>query len=181
MFNPQMLDPALLSFFKQAGEAFKLTAEAEAAGRMAKALQKHCGTSVPPEQGAPGFGGRCLLYAAKGFAMAHIDGEVTWGGIKALLAQSRAWPPPADLQTQGALFQSFLLGFLYGSELPESRQQSIEQLIPMGARIASDPASFAQSMGLDPSMLGQMAEKFGKGGAGGGLSALMGMFNKNKT
>lgn len=179
MFNPQMLDPALLSFFKQAGDAFKTTVEAEAAGRMAKALKKHTGSEVPPDLGTPGFSGRCLLYAAKGFAMAHIDGQVTWGGIKEILAQSAAWPPPSDLQAQGALFQSFLLGFLHGSELPTDRQQNIEQLIPMGARIASDPAGFAQSMGLDPAMLGQMAEKFGKGG-GGGLGSLMNMFNRNK-
>ena len=174
-----MLDPALLSFFKQAGEAFKTTVEAEASGRMSKALKKHCGTTVPPEQGTPGFSGRCLLYAAKGFAMAHIDGQVTWGGIKKILAESTSWPPPPDLKAQGALFQSFLLGFLYGSELPTDRQQNIEQLIPMGARIASDPAGFAQSMGLAPSMLGQMAEKFGKGG-GGGLGSLMNMFNRDK-
>ena len=172
MFNPKMLDPALLSFFKQAGEAFKTTVEAEAAGRMAKALKKHCGTQVPPMPGQDGFSGRCLLYAAKGYAMSHIDGQVTWSGIKSVLNESAAWPPPADQQAQGALFQSFLLGFLYGNELPPEREKKIEGLIPMGAKIASDPSAFARSMGLNPEMLEKMAQKAGSGG----LGSLMDMF-----
>lgn len=178
MFSPQMFDPAILSFFKQASEAFKETVEAEAQGRMAKALQKHCGSTLPPQPGNPAFINRCLLYGAKAYAMAHIDGQITWGGIRDSLTSSAAWPPPADLKPQGALFQAFMLGFLYGSDLPQKRHQSIENIIPMGARIASSPEDFARNLGISPEQLRNMAQAAGKTGASG-MGSLLNMFGNS--
>lgn len=179
MFSPQMLNPAVMSFFKQAGEAFQQTVEAEASGRMARALEKHCGSPYPPNPGDPAFFNRCLLYAAKAYAMAHIDGQVTWGGVKEVLDASSLWPPAPELQAQGALFQSFMLGFLYGSELPAEKHQAIEGMIPMASRIAADPMGIAQSLGLNPEQMRQMAEQAGKSGSAG-LGNLMNMFNPGK-
>ena len=178
MFSPSMLDPAIMSFFKQAGEAFKQTVEAEAAGRMAKALEKRCGSTLPPDINHPAFPNRCLLYMAKAYAMAHIDGQVTWGGVKAIAEQSSIWPPPADVKAQGALFQAFMLGFLYGSELPLKRQQTIEGLIPMGARVASDPESLARSLGIKPEQMAQMAQM---AQSAGGIGNLMNFLGNKKS
>ncbi len=194
MLNPSMLDPAVVSFFKQAGEAFKETVEAEAAGRMAKALLRHCGSSTPPEPPAPAFQARCLVYAAKGYAMAHMDGAVTMGQVRQTLAAASCWPPPAEMKAQGALFMAFMLGFLYGSELPEARQATIEGLIPMAAGLAAAPEEFARKLGISPEQMLKLAEAASKGGISpermremaeaaskGGLGALKGMFNNDKA
>jgi hypothetical protein len=157
MFNPGMMDPALMSFFKQAGDAFKQTAMAEGAGRMDKALEKRCGSVRPLDPADPNFINRALLYAAKGYAMAHVDGQVTWGGIRTLLDASSAWPPAAGTKAEGYLFQAFVLGFLYGSELPAAKQANIEAMIPMASKLAGDPQALAQQLGISPEKLMEMA------------------------
>ncbi len=175
MMNPGMMDPAVMSFLKQSGEAFKQTMEAEAAGKMDKALAKYCGGQRPLEPSHPNFVERCLLYAAKAYAMAHIDGTVRWGEVKGMLDQSPLWPPGADLKGEAWVYTAFSIGFLHGSELPESKHKAIEGAIPMAAQVAADPAGFMQKMGLDAQKLQEMAknpkvaEMLKKFGGGGGF------------
>lgn len=157
MFNPAMMDPALMSFFKQAGEAYQELQEAEAAGKLSKALAKYCGPTLPVQPSDPGFAARCYLYAAKGYATAHIDGQITMGEIKAALAETGVWPPGGAQDGAGQLYLAYSLGFLLGSELPEERQQKILEMLPMASRIAANPNAFAQQLGLTPEKIQEMA------------------------
>lgn len=179
MFNPGMFDPAVMSFFKQAGEAFQQTVTAEAQGKMSKALERYCGPQPPQTPADPNFLLRARLYAAKAYAMAHIDGQTTWGGVGELLEGSSTWPPDAALNAQGVLFHAFLLGFLYGSDLPRDRHDAIEQMIPTASRMAASPDAVAQQMGMSTDQLREMTSNpsfqemaarmmGGQGGQGGG-------------
>lgn len=167
MFGAQMFNPAVMSFMKQAGQEFAQCAQAESQGRMDKALAKYCHNTRPNGPADPYFAQRCQLYAAKAFAAAHLEGNVTWGQIGQLLEQSPAWPPAGDLNTQGWLFLAYMLGFLYGSELPQEKHQAIEGILPMASRVAAAPDQFARKMGMDPDELRQ------KAASAGGLDGLM--------
>lgn len=172
MFNPDMLDPALMAFFKQAGEAYQELRVAESQGKLNKALEKYCGGTVPQSPADPAFVERCTLYAAKAWATAHIEGTVTWKEVRARLSGSSAWPPGPTLNAEGHLFLAYMLGFLYGSDLPPDRHERIEKMMPLAAQIAGNPQAFAQQLGLTPEKIQQLASdprlkdmmgRFGKG------------------
>ena len=175
MFNPtQMLDPAVMSFFKQAGPEFGACVKAEADGKLDKALDKYCNGDRPSAVTHPQFQNKCLIYAAKAYATAHMEGKVSWGAVKSILASSCAWPPGQQLNGRGALFLAYMIGFLYGSDLPAERQSKIEGLLPTAAMVAASPEAFAQSLGVDPSKLQSMAKNMGARG----LDAMSDLFNK---
>lgn len=174
MFGPGMFSPAVMNFFKQAGEEFQKCAQADAAGKLDKALDKYCEGRRPLGPEDPMFLERCTLYAAKAYAVAHLDGKITWGQIKALLDQSPAWPPKPGLNSAGCLFLAYMLGFLYGSDLPQDTHQSIEGMLPMASQIAASPDAFAQKLGMDPSKLREMASNMGNKGMEG-LGGMMDM------
>lgn len=177
MFNPtQMLDPAVIAFFKQAGPAFGEVVKAEAEGKLDKALDRFCDGERPDGVAHPQFQNKCMVYAAKAFASAHIDGAVSWGGIKKIFAESSAWPPPPSMNGRGALFLAYMIGFLYGSDLPRDRQAKIEGLLPMSAQVAASPETFAKGLGIEPEQLKAMAAKMGARGLDG-----MGDFLKKDT
>ena len=173
MLNPNMLDPAMMSFFKQAAPAFRQCLEAETKGKLDKALEKYCEGTRPNEVDHPHFPNRCRLYAAKAYAAAHIDGSITWGKVKELLEQSPAWPPQGALKPQGVLFLAYMIGFLHGSDLPADRHQKIEGLLPLGAQVISAPDTFARALGMNPDMLKNMA--------GGGVDGLFNFLKKDPS
>lgn len=168
MFNPtQMLDPAVVAFFKQAGPAFGECVKAEAEGKLDKSLDRFCDGQRPQGVDHPQFQNKCLVYGAKAFAASHMDGTVSWGGVKRVFDQSPAWPPPASMNGRGALFLAYMIGFLHGSELPADRQAKIEGLLPMAAQVAASPEAFAKGLGIDPEQLKAMASKVGARGLDG--------------
>jgi hypothetical protein len=159
MFGMDMFNPAVMAFLKQAGESFAQCTKAEAEGRLDKALDRYCHHTRPQQPHAPWFDQRCQLYAAKAYAATHIDGQITWSNVGDLLQKSPAWPPPADANAQGWLFLAYMLGFLYGSDLPADTHQTIERLLPMAARVASAPDKFAKMAGLDMDQVSKMASE----------------------
>jgi len=158
MLNLDMLDPGLMAFFKQAGQAYQELRVAESQGKLNKALQKYCGDTIPQSPLDPNFVERCTLYAAKAYATSHIEGTVTWKEMRALLASSSAWPPAPTLNAEGHLFLSYMLGFLIGSDLPPDKHAKIEQMMPMAAQVAGNPQAFAQQLGLTPDKIAQLAQ-----------------------
>ncbi len=174
MFGSQMFSPAIMSFLKQAGEAFAECTQAESAGKLNKMLDKYCHGARPATPDAPFFEQRCQIYTAKAFAAAHIDGQVTWGGVGTIMANSSAWPQQG-LNTQGQLFLAYMLGFLYGSDLPADTHKSIEGFLPMAAKVAAAPDQFARTMGMDPSKMREMAAQ-----KAGNLGDMMNMLKGNK-
>jgi hypothetical protein len=176
MFNPtQMLDPAVMAFFKQAGPEFGDCVKAEAEGKLDALLDKYCDGDRPDAVAHVQFQNKCMVYAAKAFAAAHIDGKVSWGAIKEMFAASSAWPPAASMNGRGALFLAYMIGFLHGSELPLDRQKKIEGMLPLAATVAASPEKFAQSLGVNPDKLKSMAEGMGARG----LDAMANLFKKD--
>ncbi len=168
MFNPtQMLDPAVVAFFKQAGPAFGDCVKAEAEGKLDKVLDRFCDGERPDGVDHPQFQNKCMVYAAKAFAAAHIDGTVSWGGVKTIFDETPVWPPPPSMNGRGSLFLAYMIGFLHGSDLPKERQAKIEALLPMAAQVAASPETFAKGLGVNPDQLKAMAAKMGARGLDG--------------